>query len=88
MLGTESDAAGLLDELVARAGGDLTSEFRELMPHRETKRYLAELGDAMAGDDGRFGKTSQSEPSPQGYTFSKSEFFRKRLPAESVTALA
>ena len=87
MLGTESDAAGLLDELVARVGADPTSEFRELMPYRETKRYLAELGDAMAGD-GRFGETSQSEPSPQGYTFSKSEFFRKLLPAESVTALA
>jgi hypothetical protein len=88
LLGTESDAAGLLDELVARVGADPTSEFRELMPYRETKRYLAELGDAMAGDDGRFGETSQSEPSPQVYTFSKSEFFRKLLPAEIVTALA
>ena len=64
LLGTETDATGLLDELVARAGADPTSDFREQMPYWEAKRYLAELGDAMAGDDGRFGETSQSEPSP------------------------
>ncbi len=33
------------------------------MSYRETKRYLAELGDAMTGDDDQFGETLQDEPS-------------------------
>jgi len=51
MLGTESDTDELLDELIARVGADPTSAFHKQMSYREIKRYLAELGDAMAGDD-------------------------------------
>jgi len=87
MRGTESDAAELLDELVAVAGADPASVFYRLMSYRETKRYLAELGDAMAGDDDRLGETSRGEPSPRGHTFSKSEFFGRTLPAEAIAAL-
>ena len=54
---------------------------------RETKRYLAKLGDAMAEGDDRLGETFQGEPSPQGQTLSKSEFFARPLPAETIAAL-
>jgi FAD/FMN-containing dehydrogenase len=87
MLGTESDTAELLYELVSRAGADPTSAFSKHASYRETKRYLAKLGDAMAGDDERFGDTSQGEPSQQGHRFSKSEFFRRPLPTEAIAAL-
>jgi FAD/FMN-containing dehydrogenase len=87
MLGTESDTAELIDQLIARAGVDPMLAFRKQMSYRETKRYLAELGDAMAGDDDRFGETSQGAPSQQGHSFSKSEFFRGPLPAEAIAAL-
>jgi FAD/FMN-containing dehydrogenase len=87
MLGAESDTDWLLDEMVARAGADPTSAFRKQASYRETKRYLAELGDAMAGDDDRLGEASQGEPSAQGHPFSKSEFFRRPLPTEAIAAL-
>jgi FAD/FMN-containing dehydrogenase len=87
MLGTRSDTAELLDELVVRAGLDPTSAFLARMPYREAKRYLAELGDAMAGDDDRLGEAPWGGPADQGLTFSKSEFFRNALPAEALTAL-
>src|SRR5829696_2223436 len=77
-------AAGDADQppVVNQAGVDPVSAFREQVSYRETKRYLAELGDAMAGDDERLGETSRSEPSPQGHSFSKSEFFGRPLPSE------
>jgi hypothetical protein len=56
------------------------------MSYRHIKRYLAELGDEMAGDD-RFGETLQREPSQQGHPYSKSEFFRRPLPSEAIAAL-
>ena len=87
MLGTRSDAAELLDELVVRAGADPTSAFLAHMPYREAKRYLAGLGDAMAGDDDRLGEAPWGGPVDQGLTFSKSEFFRNALPAQALTAL-
>ena len=86
MLGTESDTAELLDDLVARAGADPTSASRKHMSYRETKRYLAQLGDAMTDDD-QLGEPSQSQPSPQGHPFSKSEFFWRPLPTEAIAAL-
>ena len=87
MLGTEDDTAQLLDELVSSAGADPTSASYENASLRETKRYLAELGDAMAEGDYRLGETLKGEPSPQGQTFSKSEFFGRPLPAETIAAL-
>jgi FAD/FMN-containing dehydrogenase len=76
MLGDEADTAKLLGELVARAGVDPASASRREMPHREAKRYLAELGDQL-------GESSQE----QGHLFSKSEFFRRPLPTETIVAL-
>jgi FAD/FMN-containing dehydrogenase len=86
MLGTKSDTEELLDELIARMEADPTSSFHRQMPYRETKRYLAELGDAMAGDD-QIGETLQEESSEQGYPYSKSEFFSRPLPTEAIAAL-
>jgi Berberine and berberine like len=85
MLGTESDTAEQLDELVVRVGADPASAFYKQMSCRETKRYLAELGDAMAGEDDRLGEGSDDEP--QGRPYSKSEFLRRLLPTEAIAAL-
>ena len=85
MLGTESDTAEQLDELVARVGANPASAFHKQMSYRETKRYLAELGDAMASEDDRLGEGSNDEP--QGHPYSKSEFFRRPLPTEAIAAL-
>jgi FAD/FMN-containing dehydrogenase len=76
MHGSEADTAELLGELVARAGVDPASASHRRMSYREAKRYLAELGDQL-------GESSQEE----GLLFSKSEFFRRRLPTETIVAL-
>lgn len=73
MLGTESDARDLLDELVVRAGVDPTSAFLKSASYRSTRRHLSERG---LGDD-----------RPHGHEFNKSEFFRRPLPEEAVAAL-
>ena len=80
MLGTESATAALLGELVARAGANPASAVSAHMPYRQTKRYLAELGDQMGG-------TSRGQRPEQRHPFGKSEFFTRALPAEAITAL-
>jgi FAD/FMN-containing dehydrogenase len=77
MLGSAAATDGLLDELVVRVGGEPTSAVRRSLPYRETKRYLADLGDAMAG----------GEASAPGHDSSRSEFFRRPLPADAIAAL-
>lgn len=83
MLGTESDTTELLDELVARVGTDPTSVVRTHRSYRETKRYLAEHG---PGNDQR-PTASGDQPAPDGHLFSKSEFFRRPLPTDTIAAL-
>jgi FAD/FMN-containing dehydrogenase len=85
MLGTESDTTELLEEMVARVGTDPTSAFRKRMSYRVTKRFLAELGEAMAGDE--IEGPSHDQPARPGHGFSKSEFFSRPLPTEAVAAL-
>lgn len=82
MLGTEADTAELLDELVALVGATPVSAFREHMSYRETKQYLAELGDTMVNDGAE--ETSQTQ---QSRSFSKSEFFRRPLPTDAIETL-
>src|SRR5262249_27501716 len=81
MLGTEGDAAGLLDEFVARAGADPTREFRKHMSRRQTTSFWAAPGAAHRAD--------QDEPPPprKEDPMLKSEFFRRALPTEAVGAL-
>lgn len=87
MIGTESDTEELLNVLVARVGTDPISAFHKQMSYRDMKRYLAALGDAMAGDDDQFGENLQDESSEQGHPYSKSEFFGRLLPTEAIAAL-
>ena len=73
MLGTETDASGLLARLVALVGADPAASVYKHASYRETKRHLAEHG--------------PGEERPGGHPLSKSEFFRGPLPAEAVAAL-
>ncbi len=77
MVGSEAQTAQLLGELVARAGEEPASASLGHMSHREAKRHLAENG---PGDDG-------GEPVHGWHAFSRSEFLRQPLPAETIAAL-
>jgi FAD/FMN-containing dehydrogenase len=72
MLGSESATASLLAELVAAVDAEPASSARTHLLYRDAKRRLAERGDG--GDD-------------SGHLFSKSEYFRRPLPADAVAAL-
>jgi FAD/FMN-containing dehydrogenase len=74
MIGGESDAAGLLEQLVARVGADPTSAQSLHMPYRQAKRHLAEHG---PGDP----------DAEDAHLYSKSEYFQRPLPGEAITAL-
>jgi FAD/FMN-containing dehydrogenase len=74
MVGSESTAAGLLEELVARVGAEPASASSLTMPYRDAKRHLAEHGPG-------------EEHPEDAHPFSKSEFFRRPLPGEAVAAL-
>jgi hypothetical protein len=82
VLGSDADAAELLEQLVARAGTDPAAAVRPQLPYRAAKRYLAGL-DSL--DDQR-GRAAGDQP-PPGQLFTKSEFFRQPLPTETITAL-
>jgi FAD binding domain/Berberine and berberine like len=79
MVGTEADAFALLDELVTRIGTDPTSTASRHGSHGETKRYLAGLGDQFEQIE-----RDRAQPVP---AFSKSEFFQRPLPAETIAVL-
>jgi FAD/FMN-containing dehydrogenase len=71
MLGSQHDTDELLEQLPTQT--DPSSMVRVPAAHREAKRYLAEHG---PGDE-----------RPGGHAYSKSEFFTRRLPASTITAL-
>jgi FAD/FMN-containing dehydrogenase len=83
VLGSERDAAKLLEELIARAGADPASASHGPMLYREAKRYLNELD---SGDDQDQQAAPDQRPQ-QRHLFTKSEFFRRPLPIESIAAL-
>ncbi len=83
VLGSEADAAELLDELVARAGADPAAAARRQLPYRAAKRYLDGLGSV---DDQRE-RAAAEQPPQQGHLFTRSEFFRQLLPGETIAAL-
>jgi FAD/FMN-containing dehydrogenase len=83
VLGSEADAAELLDQLAARAGADPAAAVRRQLPYRAAKRYLEGLG--SVGDQRQ--RAGCGQPPPQGHLFTKSEFFRQPLPSETTTAL-
>jgi hypothetical protein len=81
MLGTGNETTAALGGLIARVGADPTATRLEQLSHREAKRFLA------AGAEGEV-----AEPHPEPWRavlmFSKSEFFRRQLPRDTVAALA
>ena len=83
LMGIESDATDLLDELVARSGSDPISASSKQMTFSETRRFWANLGveESMAA------QTLQPNGAQQPYLFTKSEFFKRELPAETIAAL-
>jgi FAD/FMN-containing dehydrogenase len=82
MLGSEHDAAELLDQLAARAGADPTTDFRKHMSRQETTRFWAAPGAADRADQDERQQSAEHE-----YPFLKSEFFRHPLPRAAITAL-
>ena len=83
LLGTAADPAGLLDDLVARAGSDPVSSSQERMSFAETRRFWAELGEASDGDR----DNANGRPSEPVFLFARTEFFRRALPRDAVAAL-
>jgi FAD/FMN-containing dehydrogenase len=83
VLGSDANAAQLLDQLVTQAGADPTSAARRRLPYRAAKRHLAGLGSV---DDQREW-AAPDQPPQQGHLFTRSEFFRQPLPGETITAL-
>jgi FAD/FMN-containing dehydrogenase len=80
LLGSESEAMELLDQLVRRAGSDPRATSGERMSSSETRSFWAQLG-AAEHDASR---VAHSQPP---FLFSKSEFFGRALPAEAIAAL-
>ena len=68
MIGSETDAAALLDEFVSVAGADPASSERAHMRYGSLKSYLAQRGPGDQEDE-------------DGRPYMKSEFFREPLPA-------
>jgi FAD/FMN-containing dehydrogenase len=81
LLGSEADAAELLDELVARVGAEPAWASRRHMPYRDAKRYL----DGLKPVEDRSEHASPNQA--QGPIFTRSEFFRRALPPVTVAAL-
>jgi FAD/FMN-containing dehydrogenase len=83
LLGIGSDATGLLDELVLRAGADPLFAWVRELSFAETGRFWANLpvGEAAVGH----GPHPPSAEHP--YLVAKSEFFTRPLPAAAAAAL-
>jgi FAD/FMN-containing dehydrogenase len=83
LLGTESDAAKLIDELVVRAGSDPIRASAEQMSFSQTMRFWANLGATEYGA----GPGPQDPSAPQPYLVAKSEFFNRPLPPDAAATL-
>jgi len=83
LMGTESDATDLVDELVALSGSDPTFSSSKQMTFSETRRFWAELGAEEASAGGALLSVGVQQP----YLFMKSEFFKRQLPTEAIAAL-
>ena len=79
VLDQESAARAALDELVGAVGAAPAKASYAPGPYREIKRYLAEY-DVSSGER----RPVEREP---GHSYSKSEFFRRELPADVIAEL-
>jgi FAD/FMN-containing dehydrogenase len=84
MLGTESDASGLLEHLVDRVGAAPASTFARQLSWWETLERWGRL-DHLASDPA--GLAPPGQAAPPGYLVVRSEFFPRPLPAEAIAAL-
>jgi FAD/FMN-containing dehydrogenase len=83
VLDGEADPAELIGELIDRVRIDpVTASHRHLL-HRAAKRYLEGLGSV---EDRREGSSLERPPRP-AHLYTKSEFFRRPLPSETVGTL-
>jgi FAD/FMN-containing dehydrogenase len=73
MAGGEPETQALLDEFVARSGQEPVASAVEHLPYRETKDWLVERGPGEAPES--------------WHPYSKSEYFRRPLPADAVADL-
>jgi hypothetical protein len=83
VLGTESDAADLVHELVARAGSDPISSSQKHGSFPKTRRFWAQLGEPEQENR----NDAIAQPSEPVYLFSKSEYFGRPLRTDAVSAL-
>jgi FAD/FMN-containing dehydrogenase len=83
VLGTETDAVELLDQLVVRVGADPAEASHRHLSFPATRRFWADLGRA---EDGTSGGAEPESTQPRRL-FAKSEFFRRPLPNEAIAAL-
>jgi FAD/FMN-containing dehydrogenase len=81
VLDGDDEAEDLLGDLVTRVGADPGSSSSERLSFEGTRRYWAALGEELAGDG-----LEPALPEPV-WLSAKSEFFRRPLPAEAVSAL-
>jgi hypothetical protein len=83
LLGTGSDATGLLDELVVRAGADPVLAWVRQLSFAERRRFWADLPVEEAG----VGHGSHPASAQHPYLVAKSEFFTRPLRAAAAAAL-
>jgi FAD/FMN-containing dehydrogenase len=83
LLGSGSDATGLLDELVLQAGADPILAWVRQLSFAETRRFWADLPVGVAAVGHGPHPASVEHP----YLVAKSEFFARPLPAAAVAAL-
>jgi FAD/FMN-containing dehydrogenase len=83
VLDGQHDATELLGELVDRVGVDPVAASRRHLPHRAAKRHLEGLGSV----EDRRERSDPEQPPRPGHLYTKSEFFRRPMLAETVAAL-
>src|SRR5512132_1144781 len=83
VLDGEADGAELLGELVDRAGEDPVAVSHRHLPHRAAKRYLEGLGSV----EDRPERSGPEQPPQPSHLYTKSEFFRRLLPGDTVATL-
>jgi FAD/FMN-containing dehydrogenase len=83
VLDGEADAAELLGDLVDRVGADPMAASRRHLAHGAAKRYLEGLGSV----EDRPERSGPEQPPQPSHLYTKSEFFGRPLPGETVAAL-
>jgi hypothetical protein len=83
VLDCEADAAELVGELVGQVGADPVAASRRHLPHGAAKRHLEGLGSV----EDRRERSGPERPPQPGHLYTKSEFFRRPLPAETIATL-